>query len=117
MPVSLISILMEELAIRLSHHNTMAKSLVISRRARKQTNACASFTLKPFYKDAKRDSGTAALRKSSYPFAHGAQHQLSSGVTLFDSYHCSCYNTQTKRLTSAMFESVIASIVRHLGSI
>lgn len=57
-----------------------------------------------------------SLRKSSYPFAHGAQHLLPDEVTLFDSYHCSRYNTQTKRLTTAMFESIIASIARHLGT-
>ena len=53
-------------------------------------------------------------RKSSFPFAHGAQHRLPEGATLFDSYHCSRYNTQTKRLTTAMFEDVIANISAHL---
>jgi uracil-DNA glycosylase len=57
------------------------------------------------------------LRKSSYPFSHGARHPLPNGVTLYDSYHCSRYNTQTKRLTAAMFESVIASIAAHLGKV
>ncbi|NCN23169.1 MAG: uracil-DNA glycosylase [Gallionella sp.] len=55
------------------------------------------------------------LPNSSNKFAHGAQHPLPNGVTLFDSYHCSRYNTQTKRLTTPMFESVIASIAAHLG--
>lgn len=54
------------------------------------------------------------LRKATYPFKHGAQHQLPSGATLFDSYHCSRYNTQTKRLTTEMFEAVIADITTHL---
>lgn len=54
-------------------------------------------------------------RKSSFPFAHGAQHLLPNGATLFDSYHCSRYNTQTRRLTTEMFEAVIASIAGHLG--
>lgn len=54
------------------------------------------------------------LRKSSFVFAHGAQHALPNGLTLFDSYHCSRYNTQTKRLTTAMFEAVIADITKHL---
>ena len=54
-------------------------------------------------------------RKSEFPFGHGARHQLPSGLTLFDSYHCSRYNTQTKRLTTAMFESVIAAIASHVG--
>ena len=56
------------------------------------------------------------LRKSEYAFAHSAQHQLPGGLTLFDSYHCSRYNTQTKRLTTAMFDAVIAEIANHVGS-
>jgi uracil-DNA glycosylase family 4 len=54
------------------------------------------------------------LRKSSFAFGHGAQHALPNGLTLFDSYHCSRYNTQTKRLTTAMFETVICNIAQHL---
>jgi uracil-DNA glycosylase len=54
------------------------------------------------------------LRKSSYAFRHGARYTLPNGLTLFDSYHCSRYNTQTKRLTAAMFEAVIADIAMHL---
>jgi uracil-DNA glycosylase len=34
---------------------------------------------------------------------------------LFDSYHCSRYNTNTGRLTPEMFRSVLASIKRHLA--
>ncbi len=49
------------------------------------------------------------------PFAHGAEHTLANGVCLFDSYHCSRYNTSTRRLTAAMFEAVFARIVQHLG--
>ena len=55
------------------------------------------------------------LRKSSFAFAQGARHELSGGLTLFDSYHCSRYNTQTKRLTTAMFEAVIENIASHLA--
>ena len=44
-------------------------------------------------------------RQADYKFAHGAEHKLDRGV-LIDSYHCSRYNTQTKRLTPEMFESV-----------
>jgi uracil-DNA glycosylase family 4 len=44
----------------------------------------------------------------SYRFAHGAEHRLESGRVLIDSYHCSRYNTQTRRLTTPMFEAVIA---------
>jgi uracil-DNA glycosylase family 4 len=53
-------------------------------------------------------------RKSSFSFGHGAQHALPNGLTLFDSYHCSRYNTQTKRLTTAMFETVIGNIAQYL---
>ena len=51
---------------------------------------------------------------SAHKFAHGARHRLQSGLTLFDSYHCSRYNTQTRRLTAAMFEQVFADIRRLL---
>ena len=39
-------------------------------------------------------------------FAHGAVHELADGLTLIDSYHCSRYNQNTKRLDAAMFEAV-----------
>ena len=45
------------------------------------------------------------LKQSDYKFAHGAEHRLDRG-TLIDSYHCSRYNTQTRRLTTDMFEAV-----------
>jgi uracil-DNA glycosylase family 4 len=45
-----------------------------------------------------------------HPFSHGAVHALERGVRLFDSYHCSRYNTNTRRLTKAMFERVFAAI-------
>lgn len=50
------------------------------------------------------------LKKSHYRFAHGAWHELPNGLLLADSYHCSRYNTNTGRLTEAMFEAVIAAI-------
>lgn len=46
-----------------------------------------------------------ALKQKDYVFAHGAEHQLNDGI-LLDSYHCSRYNTQTGRLTVAMFEAI-----------
>jgi uracil-DNA glycosylase family 4 len=46
------------------------------------------------------------LRLSTCPFAHGAVHDLPRGIQLVDSYHCSRYNTQTRRLTPAMFADV-----------
>ncbi len=48
------------------------------------------------------------LKRGAYPFAHGARHALPSGLILFDSYHCSRQNTNTGRLTAAMFEQVVA---------
>ena len=54
------------------------------------------------------------LKRSEHPFAHGEQHALPHGRTLFDSYHCSRYNTQTKRLTPRMFRDVFESIAKHL---
>jgi len=51
------------------------------------------------------------LRKSAYPFAHGALHTLPSGLILADSYHCSRYNLNTGRLTEAMFHEVFDDIV------
>ena len=46
-------------------------------------------------------------RQREYSFAHGAHHSLSRRRTLLDSYHCSRYNTQTGRLTEAMFRAVL----------
>ena len=54
------------------------------------------------------------LRKSSFAFGHGVRHELPRGLTLYDSYHCSRYNTQTKRLTTAMFKAVIGDIANYL---
>ena len=47
------------------------------------------------------------LRLSAYPFKHGCRHRLDD-ITLIDSYHCSRYNTQTRRLTPEMFREVFA---------
>lgn len=55
------------------------------------------------------------LRKADFLFSHGAQHALPNGLRLFDSYHCSRYNTQTRRLTTLMFEAVIGEIADYLG--
>lgn len=48
----------------------------------------------------------AGLRLAAHPFAHGAVHELPGGRRLVDSYHCSRYNTNTGRLTAAMFADV-----------
>lgn len=50
-----------------------------------------------------------AQRKSAFPFGHGAEHKLPN-VTLFDSYHCSRYNTNTGVLTPEMFRKVFAQV-------
>jgi uracil-DNA glycosylase len=47
------------------------------------------------------------LRAAACRFAHAAEHDLGAGRVLLDSYHCSRYNTQTRRLTTEMFERVI----------
>jgi uracil-DNA glycosylase len=53
----------------------------------------------------------ANLAPAKFPFAHGARHALGrDGVCLFDSYHCSRYNTNTGVLTEAMFRQVFALI-------
>ena len=56
------------------------------------------------------------LKKSAYRFAHGALHHLSESYLLANSYHCSRYNTNTGRLTEAMFHDVFADVRRHLDS-
>jgi uracil-DNA glycosylase family 4 len=56
------------------------------------------------------------VRRAEYPFAHAARHALPGGRTLFDSYHCSRYNTNTRRLTEAMFHDVFAAIGKHLAA-
>ncbi len=49
------------------------------------------------------------FRKAAHPFRHGARHELGR-IRLFDSYHCSRYNTNTRRLTTAMFSKVFQSV-------
>lgn len=46
------------------------------------------------------------MQLADHKFAHGAEHELTGGRTLIDSYHCSRYNVNTKRLTIGMFEAV-----------
>jgi uracil-DNA glycosylase family 4 len=54
------------------------------------------------------------LKTKDFLFAHGTAHVLPNGLTLYDSYHCSRYNTQTRRLTQKMFEAVFARISHQL---
>lgn len=51
-----------------------------------------------------------AKKQKDFPFVHGAQHRLSQGLRLADSYHTSRYNIQTGRLTQAMFDAVLTEI-------
>jgi uracil-DNA glycosylase len=53
-------------------------------------------------------------KQSAYKFAHAGEHDLGC-FRLFDSYHVSRYNTQTKRLTEPMFEAVLQSICDFLA--
>ena len=46
-------------------------------------------------------------KKSSARFGHANEHELPGGRRLVDSYHCSRYNTQTRRLTPEMFRKVL----------
>lgn len=55
------------------------------------------------------------VRKALCPFAHGARHEVREGVTMFDSFHCSRYNTNTGRLTPDMFRAVFADVRKLLG--
>ncbi len=48
-----------------------------------------------------------AMRQADYKFAHAAVHDLGP-IRLLDSYHCSRYNTNTRRLTTEMFETIFA---------
>ena len=58
-----------------------------------------------------------ALRRAGVPFGHGAEHEIGGGRRLYDSYHCSRYNTNTGVLTPAMFEAVFARIAAHLRTL
>jgi uracil-DNA glycosylase len=48
------------------------------------------------------------LQPARYKFAHGNEHVLPNKIKMIDSYHCSRYNTQTRRLTEEMFASIFA---------
>ena len=50
------------------------------------------------------------LKLSAFRFGHGAEHEIGAGLRLIDSYHCSRYNTQTRRLTPAMFQDVFRGL-------
>ncbi len=54
------------------------------------------------------------LRRALFRFGHGVVHALPDGRLLADSYHCSRLNTNTGKLTAAMFEAVFAEILDRL---
>ncbi|MDQ3260713.1 MAG: uracil-DNA glycosylase [Pseudomonadota bacterium] len=56
------------------------------------------------------------LKASAARFGHSARHDLANDLILFDSYHCSRYNTQTRRLTEAMFHEVFDQIRIAVGA-
>ena len=62
------------------------------------------------------DTALTALgeRRAAHRFSHGAMHDLPSRVILADSYHCSRYNTNTRRLTEEMFEDVFRTVSQRL---
>ena len=62
------------------------------------------------------DSTVRALgaRVAAHPFAHNEAHEIEP-YTIFSSYHCSRYNTNTGRLTEAMFHDVFSSVRKFVG--
>jgi uracil-DNA glycosylase family 4 len=65
------------------------------------------------------DSTLAALgvRRAAFPFAHGVRHEVRPRLVLFDSFHCSRYNTNTGKLTPDMFRAVFAAVRGHLAKV
>jgi uracil-DNA glycosylase len=58
----------------------------------------------------------SGLRRAMFRFSHGAIHRLPDGRLLADSYHCSRLNTNTGKLSAAMFEAVFATLIDRLGT-
>ncbi len=57
---------------------------------------------------------SVGMKKSTAKFGHAAVHRLPGGQTLFNSYHCSRYNTNTRRLTEQTFHDVFTLIKNHI---
>lgn len=57
---------------------------------------------------------TAGEKLSAHKFGHNQTHTLENGLTLVDSYHCSRYNTNTGRLTEAMFHDAFETAINLL---
>jgi uracil-DNA glycosylase len=58
---------------------------------------------------------TLGEKRAAFKFAHGAVHVLSNELWLADSYHCSRYNTNTRRLTTEMFEDVVGATAERVN--
>ena len=56
------------------------------------------------------------IRSAAAPFEHGAVHETGRGFRLYDTYHCSRYNTNTRVLTPEMFRAVFAKVRADLDS-
>ncbi len=54
------------------------------------------------------------LKQSDYPFKHGGNYSLDDGRAIIDSYHCSRYNTNTRRLTAEMFDKIFLQVKAQL---
>lgn len=65
------------------------------------------------------DSTLTALgcRKSQFAFAHGAKHVVRDDLSMFNSFHCSRYNTNTRRLTTEMFHAVFSDVRKLLTNL
>lgn len=59
---------------------------------------------------------TLELKQRQFRFGHLHEYALPGGLWLLDSYHCSRYNTQTKRLTKEMFQQVFARAQELMGT-
>ncbi len=53
---------------------------------------------------------TLGARRAAFPFGHNVRHQPTGGLVLFDSFHCSRYNTNTGKLTPEMFRAVFRDV-------
>ncbi len=58
---------------------------------------------------------TLGERRAAWKFGHAARHALRPDLTLYDSYHCSRYNVNTRRLTVEMFDDVIGMLASDLA--
>jgi uracil-DNA glycosylase len=91
-----------------------------------EINTCRDF-LKPTIAEMRKLKAIVALgriahettvkaldgKRAAAPFSHGGTAALGN-FTLFSSYHCSRYNTNTGVLTPKMFHAVFAAVRKHL---